>query len=105
MVQIQVISPWWNVTGKWIEQPNDNDSSMVGINVAEALDLDIGDEYIIRYIINYENNSNIKEYNLTVVGIINTEGHEDNQIFVNLQVAQNLTERPNKIHTTQVSAL
>ncbi len=102
---IQVISPWWNVTGKWIEHPNDNDSSMVGINVAEALDLDIGDEYVIRYIVNYENNSNIKEYNLTVVGIINTEGHEDNQIFVNLQVAQNLTERPNKVHTAQVSAL
>ncbi len=102
---IQVISPWWNVTGRWIEDPHDNDSSMVGINVAEALGLEIGDEYIIRYIIDYENNSNIKEYNLTVVGIINTEGHEDNQIFVNLQVAQNLTGRPNKVHTAQVSAL
>jgi putative ABC transport system permease protein len=102
---IQSISPWWNVTGRWIENPNDNVSSMVGINVAEAMDLEIGDKYTIKYILNYENNSNIKEHNLTVIGIIRTDGNEDNQIFVNLQVAQNLTERPNKIHTTQVSAL
>jgi putative ABC transport system permease protein len=34
-----------------------------------------------------------------------TEGYEDSQIFVNLQVAQQLTGRPEKVHTIQVSAL
>ena len=33
------------------------------------------------------------------------EGYEDDQIFVNLHVAQTLTSRPEKVHTVQVSAL
>ncbi len=97
---IQTISPWWNVTGNWIEDPNDLNNSMVGINVAESLDLEIGNQYNIQYIIDIENNSNVNECNLTVIGIINTDGHEDNQIFVNLQAAQNISERPNMVHTT-----
>jgi putative ABC transport system permease protein len=102
---IQAISPWWNVTGEWISNPDDNVSSMVGIKVAEALNLSIGDQFTVQYTFNYENNSDIKEKNLTVIGIISTDGHEDNQIFVNLQVAQDLTEKNDKVHTVQVSAL
>jgi putative ABC transport system permease protein len=102
---IQSISPWWNVTGEWINNPNDNTSSMVGKNVAEALQLEIGDQFTIYYLTNNFNNSHLNEINLTVLGIINTEGHEDHQIFVNLQVAQVLTERYDKVHTVQVSAL
>lgn len=102
---IEKISPWWNVTGDWITNSDDNISSMVGTKVAEALNLDIGDQYTISYVTNIENKSNINQVNLTVTGIITTEGHEDNQIFVNLQVAQALTERYNQVHTVQVSAL
>lgn len=102
---IQSISPWWNVDGSWIEDPFDNQSSMVGKNVADAMNLSIGDVYSIDYIIDYENSSNVRTYDLNVIGIINTEGHEDNQIFVNLQVAQNITGRYNQVHTVQVSAL
>lgn len=102
---IQSISPWWNVTGEWITDPNDNTSSMIGRNVAEALDLQVGDQFTIYYIKNQFNKSHLNEKNLTVLGIVETEGHEDNQIFVNLQVAQDLTERNDKVHTVQVSAL
>lgn len=102
---IQTISPWWNVTGDWIADPNDNSSSMIGRNVANALNLDVGDEFTVYFITNQFNESNLNEKNLTVLGIIDTEGHEDNQIFVNLQVAQSLTDRYDKVHTVQVSAL
>ena len=102
---IQTISPWWNVDGNWIEESNDTTSSMIGVTIAEKFNLEIGDSFTIKYNENYEDLSNETTYNLTVVGIVETNGNEDNQIFVNLQVAQNLTGRVNKLHTVQVSAL
>lgn len=102
---IRTISPWWDIQGNWIEDQNDTVSSMVGINVAEKLDLEIGDSFTIRYNENYEDIVNETMYELTVIGIIETDGNEDNQIFVNLQVAQNVTSREDKVHTVQVSAL
>jgi putative ABC transport system permease protein len=102
---IQTISPWWNVTGEWIKDSDDNTNSMIGRNVADALQLDVGDQFTVYYLTNQFNESRLNENNLTVLGIIDTQGYEDNQIFVNLQVAQNLTERYDKVHTIQVSAL
>ena len=102
---IQRISPWWEVTGDWIEDQNDTTSCMVGINVAEKLNLELGDTLTIRYYENYEELTNETSYNLTVKGIIETDGNEDNQIFVNLQVVQELTGRIGKLHMIQVSAL
>jgi len=101
----QTISPWWEITGNWIEDQNDTASSMVGVNVAEKLNLEIGDSFTIKYSENYEGLTNETVYNLTVAGIIETDGNEDNQIFVNLQVAQDLTNRVGKVHMIQVSAL
>ena len=102
---IQTISPWWEITGNWIENQNDTASSMVGVNVAEKLNLEIGDSFTIKYSENYEGLTNETVYNLTVAGIVETDGNEDNQIFVNLQVAQDLTNRVGKVHMIQVSAL
>jgi len=102
---IQKISPWWTVNGSWIQDQNDTTSAMIGIKVAETLHLRIGDSFTVYYNEHPENTLNTTSHNLTVVGIIETDGYEDNQVFVNLQVAQNLTNRPGKIHTVQVSAL
>ena len=102
---VQKISPWWKINGDWIGDQNDTTGSLVGINVAEKLDLEIGDTFTIRYKENYENETNETVYNLRVTGTVETEGNEDNQIFVNLQVAQDLTGRPGKLHMIQVSAL
>jgi putative ABC transport system permease protein len=78
---------------------------MIGIKVAEALHLHIGDSFTVHYDEYAGDSINETNHNLTVVGIIETDGFEDSQIFVNLQVAQDLTNRPGKIHTVQVSAL
>jgi putative ABC transport system permease protein len=102
---IQSISPWWNVDGIWITDQNDTAGSMVGINVADKLNLEVGDSFTVRYSGDYNDAVNKTVYTLTVVGIIETEGHEDNQIFVNLPVAQNITGKTNNVHTVQVSAL
>lgn len=102
---VEVISPWWNIKGSWITNSSDMHQSLIGTNVAETLNLSVGDRYTITYIENYEDLENVTTYNLTVTGIVKTEGNEDNQIFVNLQVAQEITNRKGKIHTIQVSAL
>jgi len=99
---IQTISPWWNVQGNWIVDQYDTSSCMIGVNVQKILNLNIGDIFTVKY---SENGLNETSHNLKVVGIIDTGGNEDNQIFVNLQVAQSLTSRENKVHTVQVSAL
>jgi putative ABC transport system permease protein len=102
---VQVINPWWHIEGDWINDQNDTSSCMVGATVAEILNLSIGDNFSISYAEQYNTTENETMFNLTVVGIVMTEGYEDSQIFVNLQVAQQLTGRPGKIHTIQVSAL
>jgi putative ABC transport system permease protein len=102
---INEISPWWSVDGDWILDSNDSTASMIGINVADKLNLNVGDSYSIRYSEDKENDFNESVYNLSVVGIIETGGNEDNQIFVNLKVAQSLTSREDLVHTVQVSAL
>jgi putative ABC transport system permease protein len=102
---IQTISPWWNVEGNWIQGPDDNSSSMIGINVAEKLDLAVGDTFTIKYSSGLGDDLNYTFHDLTVVGIVETGSNENDQIFVNLHVAQNLTSRDDKIHTVQVSAL
>ena len=102
---IQMISPWWNVEGDWIQDSEDNSSSMIGINVADKLNLVLDDSFTIKYDADPDDDLNYSSYDLVVVGIIETGGNEDDQIYVNLHVAQNLTSRFDKIHTVQVSAL
>ena len=102
---IQKINPWWKVDGQWISDPNDTRSAMVGTSVADKLGVGIGDALHLTYrpVVGAEGNTTTRD--VIVVGIITTEGVEDNQVFVNLQVAQELTSRQGKVHTVQVSAL
>jgi putative ABC transport system permease protein len=99
------ISSWWKVTGNWITDQNDTTSAMVGSNVAQKLNLTVGDSFKVSYAgaQNGTAATNVKE--LKVVGIVESGGAEDNQIFVNLPVAQDLSSRPGKVDTVQVSAL
>lgn len=99
------ISSWWKVTGNWITDQNDTTSAMVGSNVAQKLNLTVGDSFKVSYVgaQNGTAATNVKE--LKVVGIVESGGAEDNQIFVNLPVAQDLSSRPGKVDTVQVSAL
>jgi len=78
---------------------------MIGKSVAEKMGLKLGDEVTVTYEGNTQDIDNINKAHLKVSGVITTGGSEENQIFVSLPVAQNLTNRLNKVHTVQVSAL
>ncbi|MFX0086215.1 MAG: ABC transporter permease [Candidatus Hodarchaeota archaeon] len=102
----RINSWWWNVRGDWTEDLDiTNDSNvftcMIGKTVAEKMNLDLGDNIEVIY----EENSIETVKNLKIRGIITSGGTEDNHIFVSLSFAQSLTNRHNKVHTVQVSAL
>lgn len=110
---IEDISSWWKVTGNWITDQNDTTSAMVGSNVAQKLNLTVGDSFKVSYAgaqngttaTTQNGTTATNEKELKVAGIVESGGAEDNQIFVNLPVAQDLSSRPGKVDTVQVSAL
>ena len=99
--QVKKISPWWDVTGDWITDRNDTSNAIIGVSVAEVLDLEIGDTVSLLY--SDSAITAIREHN--IVGIVSTGGSEDGQIFVTLRAAQEMTQRIGKVSTVQVSAL
>jgi putative ABC transport system permease protein len=102
---VSYINPWWRSSGRWIESPDDEVSAMVGMEVAEKLDVGLGDVITLTYVPNGDDRTNSTSSDVTVVGIVETGGNEDSQVFVNMQVAQAMSGRAGKVHTVQVSAL
>jgi len=101
----KINSWWWRIEGDWIQDldtvSGENLPCMIGKTVADKLGLKLGDNFEV----NYKTNLVEKSVALKVSGIITTGGTEDNHVLVSLPVAQNLTNRENKVHTIQVSAL
>jgi len=104
---VQQISPWWHIEGRWIDASDGSAPAlaMVGRNVADKLGATIGTTLRVAYRPLVGAEGSVTERALTVVGIVTTDGAEDNQVFVDLGLAQAMTSRPGKMHTVQVSAL
>jgi putative ABC transport system permease protein len=100
---LRTIAKYWEVKGGWVDREDDSSGAMVGATVADKLHLGVGSGLMVNYT-NPETGAS-RTANFTVRGIVTTGGNEDSQIFVNLAVAQNLSSRPDKVSTVQVSAL
>ena len=74
----------------WIQDRNDMESAMIGIDVSKILGIGIGDTFQLNYT---DRESTVTE-DFIVVGIITSGGSEDSQIFVNLDMAQEISKRP-----------
>lgn len=100
---MRYIAAWWHVRGSWVKGDSDHNGSMIGVNVARALGLDIGGTYFA----NYSNPATRveAEREFVVRGIVSTGGYEDDQMFVNLAAAGELSSRPGLVHAVYVSAL
>jgi putative ABC transport system permease protein len=104
------INTWWSVEGEWIEDRNDTTGSLVGVTAAEKLGLRLGDTYTVNYnttepgpggeLVYIDN-----DVTLTVTGILTAGSDDDNRIFTNLGVLQDLTDRKDKISMIQVTAI
>ena len=91
---------WWDITeGRWLDEKDENASAeiMAGRALAERQGWHAGD------VIRLKGNHGEKE--VTLVGIYDAGGDEDDQLYATLDLVQELTERENKVASIEVSAL
>ena len=91
---------WWDVTeGRWLDEKDENAGSeiMAGSLLAQKMDWHAGDT--IHIIANH------REKDVTVAGIYDAGGDEDEQVYGILDLVQELTDCENKVASIEVSAL
>lgn len=108
--QAKSINTWWAVDGEWIEDRNDTQCAIVGVSAAEKLNLGKGDFFKVIYnVTKHDEFGNIttieNEHTFEVKGILSAGSEDDDRIFVNLDIVQNLTYREDKVGMVQVTAI
>lgn len=89
------LEPWLKVEGEWIASRDDRTRCLVGQNAAHQLRLAPGSPLEVNY--------GSRTAALTVAGVVSAGGPEDNQILVNLPVAQQLAGLSGRIQLVQLS--
>jgi putative ABC transport system permease protein len=87
---------WWDVSGEWLSDTG-ADGAMVGSLIAGRNGISVGDAIAITV------GSQTKR--LTVSGVFNAGSDEDEQIYVPLALAQEMTGRAGQVSRVEVSAL
>jgi putative ABC transport system permease protein len=93
--ELRKFEPTWQLDGSWISSREDNGRCLVGRNVAQRLHLKLGRSLELAYA--------DRNFELSVAGIVDAGGADDNQIFVNLPVAQKLAAKEGAISVWQLS--
>ena len=91
---------WWDITdGKWLDESEESAASsvMVGTLLEEQEGWKAGDQVTL--------NIGGKETTVTISGIFDAGGDEDQQIYAPLSLVQEMTDRKGKVSTVEVSAL
>jgi putative ABC transport system permease protein len=89
------LEPTWKLNGEWIASREDETRCLVGRNVARQFRLAPGDQVKLDYL--------GRSVQLAIAGIVDAGGTADNQVFVDLAVAQNLAALHGKIELVQLS--
>lgn len=93
--RVPELAPWWKISGDANLSRGDLSQCLIGRNAAASLHASIGGTLAL----NFQRRSE----KLTVAGIVDSGGSEDNQIFANLPVAQQLAGLDGKIQLIQLS--
>lgn len=93
--EINKLNPTWKLEGASISSREDELRCLIGRNVARQFHLTTGNQIELTYL--------GETTRLNVAGIVDAGGTDDNQIFVNLPVAQNLAHLRGKIGVVQLS--
>ena len=98
---IHSLRSWWDVkNGQWLDEQKEgtaNGGAMVGTVLAERLGISSGDSLHLK--------TSDGEKTLSVVGVFDSGGDEDEQIFTTLATAQELSGTKGLIDSIEVSAL
>lgn len=89
------LNPTWKLEGAWISSREDELQCLVGRNVARQFHLTTGRQMELTYL--------GEKTRLNVAGVVDAGGTDDNQVFVNLPVAQNLARLQGRIEVVQLS--
>jgi putative ABC transport system permease protein len=89
------LAPTWKLEGEWTASRGDLARCLVGRNVARQFKLAPGAPLELKYL--------DRIARLTVAGVVDAGGTEDNQVLVNLPVVQSLTQKWNAIGLAQLS--
>lgn len=95
----RAISPYWQVEGDWVTASFDERNVMVGRRLAENMELQVDDSVTIR------SRDQGEQAEVRVKGIIDTGAAEDDQIFVNLSLAQRLLDLPGRADLAMASVV
>ena len=93
--ETQRLSPTWKIEGNRVESRDDQAHALLGRNVARELHLAPGSEFALDYL--------ARTAKLTVAGVVDSGDAEDNQVFVNLVVAQQLSNLEGQIGLVQLN--
>ena len=93
--RVSQMEPWWKIAGTASISRTDLSQCIIGRNVSSSLGLSSGSNIALSY--------QGRSLSLTVAGVADAGGSEDNQIFVNLPVAQKLAGLEGKIELIQLN--
>jgi putative ABC transport system permease protein len=93
--QTERLEPTWKLEGGGAPSRADLDHCLVGRNVARRFELRPGSTVDVNYL--------AEKGRLSVAGIIETGGSEDNQILISLPLAQRLAARPGRTELWELS--
>ena len=93
--EAQKLSPTWKIEGNRVNSRDDLVHALVGQNVARELHLAPGSEFALDYL--------GRTAKLIVAGVVDSGDAEDNQVFVNLVVAQQLSNLDGQIGLVQLN--
>jgi putative ABC transport system permease protein len=115
MEQTKATSPYWSVDGEW---PSASEEILVGANVADSLQLSVGESVTVSYTPqdtddnSSETSKKDKEESLldnyidfTVVGILNTGGSEEDYVYMSTEDMDTLTGISGDIDLVELSIL
>ncbi len=95
--QLKKTSPYWYVTGDW---PQKNDEALVGQNVAQTTNLSVGKEFKVYGVNSLGQNFDKK---LTVAGILQTGGNEEDCIYMNMTDVEEISGFSNLVDVAECS--
>lgn len=93
--RVPQLAPWWKISGESAIARVDLTHCLIGRNAANSLRLSPGGTLTLEF--------QRRTAKLIVAGVLDAGGPEDNQVFVNLPVAQKLTALDGKIQFIQLN--
>ena len=91
---------WWDITeGRWLDEKDENagEEIMAGATIAREQGWKAGDRVVLK--------ASKGQKTVTVAGVYDAGGDEDEQIFGTLALVQELTGREGKVASVEVSAI